>query len=74
MEFKKHSGLISSIHLKYVKTGKLDKKSGKDLNWLFHMRGIADYGITVHVDEKDAKKTVEVAQAFFDTAKQIIPA
>ena len=34
-EFKKHSGVIAAIHQKFVKTGKLDKMHGKNLNWLF---------------------------------------
>jgi uncharacterized protein (UPF0332 family) len=31
-EYRKHSGVIASVHQELVKTGKLDKKFGRDLN------------------------------------------
>ena len=40
LEFGKHSGVIASIHQRFVKTGKLDKEQGKALNWLFELRGV----------------------------------
>jgi uncharacterized protein (UPF0332 family) len=61
LEFSKHSGVIASIHGRFVKTGKLDTKHGRDLNWLFELRGVGDYGATIHVSEQDADKAVEVA-------------
>lgn len=32
LEFSKHSGVISSIHQRFVKTGKLSREHGKNLN------------------------------------------
>jgi len=32
-EYQKHSGVIAAIHKFLVKTGKLDKENGKNLNW-----------------------------------------
>ena len=49
LEFSKHSGVIASIHQRLVKTGKLDKEQGKELNWLFELRNVGDYGVTIHV-------------------------
>jgi uncharacterized protein (UPF0332 family) len=34
-EYQKHSGVIAAVHKFLVKTGKLDKEHGKNLNWLF---------------------------------------
>lgn len=42
LEFNKHSGVIASIHRQFIKTGRLDKSYGKDLNWLFELRGVVD--------------------------------
>ena len=44
LELNKHSAVIASIHQRLVKTGKLAKEQGKELNWLFELRGIGDYG------------------------------
>lgn len=71
-EFKKHSGVIAAIHQKLVKTGKLDKKLGRDLNWLFELRDVGDYGVTLHVQQRDAEKAVEAAEVFLDAIKHII--
>jgi uncharacterized protein (UPF0332 family) len=49
LDFSKHSGVIASIHQRFVKTGKLSKEQGKDLNWLFEIRNVGDYGGTAHV-------------------------
>jgi uncharacterized protein (UPF0332 family) len=40
LEFGKHSGVIAFIHREFIRTGKLDQRHGKDLNWLFELRGI----------------------------------
>lgn len=44
LDFSKHSGVIASIHQRFVKTGKLSREHGKDLNWLFEIRSVGDYG------------------------------
>ncbi len=40
IDTNKHSGVIALIHQHFVKTGKLDKEQGKNLNWLFELRGV----------------------------------
>ena len=54
IDTNKHSGVIALIHQHFVKTGKLDKEQGKNLNWLFELRGVGDYGVSVHVASGDA--------------------
>ncbi len=72
LEFSKHSGVIAAVHQNFVKSGKLDKESGKNLNWLFELRGVADYGETLHVSKADAHEAVKVAEAFITKVKKII--
>lgn len=72
LEFSKHSGIIAAIHQQFVKNGKLDKKFGKDLNWLFELRGVGDYGETLHVSKDNAKRALQTAKEFLDAVTKII--
>jgi len=72
LEFRKHSGVIASIHRNFIKTGKLDKEFGKDLNWLFELRSIADYGASIHVPRQEAEKAIAAAERFFEASKKLI--
>jgi len=71
-KYRKHSAVISAIHQQYVKTGKLDKKYGKDLNWLFELRSVGDYGAVIHVPQPDAEKAIEAAESFIKAIKNLI--
>jgi len=71
-EFSKHSGVIAAIHQKFVKTGELDKQLGKDLNWLFELRGVGDYGETLHVSSKDAQEALNSAQTFMSAVRKLL--
>jgi uncharacterized protein (UPF0332 family) len=42
LDSNKHSGVIAVIHRDFVRTGKLDKEHGKNLNWLFELRSVGD--------------------------------
>jgi uncharacterized protein (UPF0332 family) len=68
-EYQKHSGVVAAIHKFLVKIGKLDKEHGKNLNWLFELRSIGDYGDTRHVPQKDAARAIAVAQSFVAAIK-----
>ena len=72
LEFSKHSGVIASIHREFVKTGRLDKRYGKDLNWLYELRGVGDYGATIHVTQRDAEKAIRGAEEFLRAMKKLI--
>jgi uncharacterized protein (UPF0332 family) len=71
-EYQKHSGVIAGIHQFFVKTGKIDKQHGKNLNWLFELRSIGDYGDTRHVPRQDAERALEVAKAFVEAIKSLL--
>jgi uncharacterized protein (UPF0332 family) len=72
LAFSKHSGVIAFIHKDFVKTGKLDRRHGENLNWLFELRGIGDYGTTLHVSRHDAEKAIEVADRFLRAIEKLI--
>ena len=71
-EFSKHSGVISAFHNKFIKTGKLEAKFGRDLRWLFELRGVGDYGQTEHVSKENAGKAIEAAESLLQAIKKII--
>ncbi len=71
-EFRKHSGVIASVHQRLVRTGKLDKEQGKDLNWLFELRNVGDYGVALHVSQQDAQRAIEVAENFLQVIKSLL--
>lgn len=72
LEFSKHSGVIASIHQRLVKTGKLDKEQGKELNWLFELRNVGDYGVTIHVSQQDAERAIRFAENFLRVIKSLL--
>ena len=72
LTFSKHSGVISHIHKEFVRTGKLDKQSGQDLNWLFELRNVGDYGETRHVPEADARQAIAAASGFLENVERLI--
>jgi uncharacterized protein (UPF0332 family) len=72
IELSKHSGVVASIHLRFVRTGKLSEEQGKNLNWLFELRSVGDYGGIAHVSADEAKQAVRVAEDFLNTLKRLI--
>lgn len=68
----KHSGVIASIHRLFVKAGKLDKEQGRNLQWLFDLRGVGDYGVSEHVSAGEAYKAIKVAEDFLAAALKIL--
>jgi uncharacterized protein (UPF0332 family) len=65
LEFSTHRGMIATIHQKFVKTGKLDRQLGRDLNWLFELRNVGDYGEMRHVPPNDTAKAIEASRSLF---------
>jgi uncharacterized protein (UPF0332 family) len=72
LDTSKHSGVIALIHQHFVKTGKLDREQGKNLNWLFEIRGIGDYGVSAHVGSGEAHRSIKIAENFLAAAKEIL--
>jgi len=72
LEFSKHSGVLASVHQRLVKTGKLDREQGKELNWLFELRNVGDYGVTAHVSRQDAERAIRVAESFLRVIQSLL--
>ena len=72
IDTSKHSGVIASIHRLFVKEGKLDEEQGKNLNWLFELRGVGDYGVSEHVSSGEAHKAIKVSEEFLVSAIKIL--
>jgi uncharacterized protein (UPF0332 family) len=64
LDFRKHSGVIASIHQRFVKTGKLSEEQGKDLNWLFEIRNVGDYGGAAHVSQPQAERAIQAVEVW----------
>ena len=47
----------------------MEKSFGKDLNWLFELRSVGDYGVTVHVPKQEAEQAIEAARRFVQAAQ-----
>jgi uncharacterized protein (UPF0332 family) len=73
LDLSKHSGVIAAIHQQFIKTGKLSKDQGKELNWLFELRNVGDYGVTVHVSQPDAARAIQAADSFLQAIKSLMP-
>jgi uncharacterized protein (UPF0332 family) len=72
LDTSKHSGVIALIHQHFVKSGKLNKEQGRNLNWLFELRSVGDYGVSLHVALEDARRAVSVAEDFQKAVKRLI--
>jgi len=72
LERGKHSGVIAAMHQRFVKTGKLSKELGRNLNWLFELRSVGDYGGVAHVSRIDAEQAITVARQFLDTVQGLL--
>ena len=72
LDTSKHSGVIALIHQHFVKSGKLHKEQGRNLNWLFELRSVGDYGVSLHVAQEDANRAVQVAEDFLGTVKKLL--
>lgn len=72
LDLSKHSGVIASIHQRFVKTGKLDKEQGKALNWLFELRNIGDYGVNERVSRQETEEAIRAAEGFIASVKALL--
>ena len=61
IETKTHNGILRAISLQFVKTGRLDKRFGQDINWLAELRNLGDYGELRHVPTEEAEKAITAA-------------
>lgn len=50
----------------------MSKEQGKDLNWLFEMRNVGDYGGTAHVSQPEAERAIQAAESFLNAIKSLL--
>ena len=72
IDTSKHSGVIALVHQHFVKSGKLSKEQGRNLNWLFELRSVGDYGVSLHVGSDDARRAVRIAETFLAAVKALL--
>ncbi len=70
--FGTHGSVLSSFHREFVKTGKMDIKYGKNLNRLYELRNVGDYGETRHVPIHEADHATTDAETFVETVKKLL--
>ena len=72
LKFNSHSGVLRAISLNFIKTGQLDQRVGKDLNWLAELRQVGDYGETKHVNQELAEQALSFATQFVTQIKTLL--
>jgi uncharacterized protein (UPF0332 family) len=72
IDTSKHSGVIALVHQHFVKGGKLSKEQGRNLNWLFELRSVGDYGVSLHVGMDDARRAGRAAADFLEAVKDLL--
>jgi len=72
IDTSKHSGVIALVHQHFVKSGKLSREQGRNLNWLFELRSVGDYGVSLHVVMDDAQRAVSTAKDFLEAVKTLL--
>lgn len=61
LEFSKHTQVMGAVHKHFVKAGRLNPEHGRNLNWLFELRALGDYGELQHVQPADAACAIDAA-------------
>jgi len=74
LTFKSHTGVLRAISLNLVKPGILDKRYGRDLNWLAELRQTADYGEIRNVSMQDAEEAVNTSAQFLRQVQCLLDA
>jgi len=72
LTFRKHSGVVAAIHRHFVRDGLIEVQHGRDLNWLFELRSVGDYGGLLHVTTDEAQAAIDAATNFVLAAYRLI--
>lgn len=67
-----HSALKTMFGLRFVKTGKIDKKYGRWLNKLKDERENGDYDIFTSFEREDAKEDINEVEEFLSEMKRFL--
>jgi uncharacterized protein (UPF0332 family)/predicted nucleotidyltransferase len=72
LAFSRHSGVISAVRERYVKTGRLPHELGSALDAALAARNKADYAYRERIDDEDARHLVDDATEFLAAAEGLI--
>lgn len=72
LDSKKHSGVISLFNQNFVKTGIIDRTSGRDLNKARVRRESSDYADFYLVSKEETYNQLETAKRFVKTIKSVL--
>lgn len=67
-----HSALKNMFGLRFIKTGKIDRKYGRWLNRLKDERENGDYDIFTSFEHEDAKVNIQQAETFLEEMKRYL--
>jgi uncharacterized protein (UPF0332 family) len=69
---KTHSGLKSQFNLHFVKTGIVDQKYGKLLEYVMNLRQESDYADYIYRNQDDIEPLIEPVKDFIRTIEALI--
>jgi uncharacterized protein (UPF0332 family) len=67
-----HNGIKTQFFLNFIKTGKIDKESGKLYSHLFDWRQETDYADFIEFDEETVKPVIEDVKRLNEKIKNLI--
>ena len=67
-----HNGIKTQFFLNFIKTGKIDKESGKLYSHLFDWRQETDYADFIEFDEETVKPVIEDVKRLNEKIKDLI--
>ncbi|MBN1556096.1 MAG: HEPN domain-containing protein [Phycisphaerae bacterium] len=71
--FTKHSALRAALHRDLIQQGIIEKKLGKDYDYLMDLRETGDYGGVTQVSEEDAQRAIVKAQLVINAVAAACP-
>ena len=70
--YRKHSGVRAALHRDFVKTGKINKETGRIYDELFNTRYQADYAPFVEFDKDVVKEQAVEVEKFIKEFKLLV--
>lgn len=72
LSFSSHKAVLSSFGERFVKTGKLPKEMGRQLNLAFQKRQLSDYGHDFVISRDEASEMLRTGRAFVEKIVELL--